>query len=105
MGSIYDSYTAQMMSFMECKLLWGYLFLYYFCVTHLFQKSYADNRVLIGVLSGVWLNQFFYAFIERVQGRSAKGLPPGSLMASQAKSGGDCFKFISSYHQCCFCPF
>lgn len=105
MGSIYDSYTAQMMSFMECKLLWGYLFLYYFCVTHLFQKSYADNRVLIGVLSGVWLNQFFYAFIERVQGRSVKGLPPGSLMASQAKSGGDCFKFISSYHQCCFCPF
>lgn len=69
MGSIYDSYSAQMMSFMECKLLWGYLFLYYFCVTHLFQKSYADNRVLIGVLSGVWLNQFFYAFIERVQGR------------------------------------
>lgn len=92
MGSIYDSYSAQMMSFMECKLLWGYLFLYYFCVTHLFQKSYADNRVLIGVLSSVWLNQFFYAFTERVQGRSVKGFPPGSLMASQAKSGGDRFK-------------
>lgn len=72
MGSIYDSYSAQMMSFMECKLLWRYLFLYYFCVTHLFQKSYADNTVLIGVLSGVWLNQFFMLLFTGCRGGQSK---------------------------------